>query len=397
MSERPASALVVDDDPGVRGACVRVLGAMGLRVESCDGLDEAVRRLERDRFDLVLTDLAMPDPGDGELLIAEVRRRDPAADILVMTGFPALESAVTSLRHGVYDYLVKPFGPAALQTAVGRCLEKRGLCAALAREASLRAELESAYGQLQKVERVKEAILSQVSHEFRAPLFTGFLALAALEAGAAGGEGPIQRLRDALERLQALVEDLLSAAAAARPGPARCRRETVDLAGLLESLAREARAEGVRRSVSVEVSVEPAAATLSGDEELLRPAFRHLLQNAVRFTRPATTVRVRAGRDGAGVRVTFADQGPGIAAGRRDRVFDGFYQAAEVLSRGMGGVGLGLAIARSGAEAHGGAVWVESEEGRGSVFTVQLPGGTDRSGSAAAALAASLTAPEGGW
>lgn len=368
----PSSALVVDDDAGVRGTCERTLRSMGLHVQSSDGPSGAFARLAQTRFDLVLTDLAMPDPGDGERLIAELRHRDPDVDILVMTGFPALESAVSSLRHGVYDYLVKPFGPVALETAVSRCLEKRSLSAALAREKSLRAELASAYSELQKVERVKEAILSRVSHELRSPLFRGFLALGALEA-APVGTGPVSELRRSLSRLQALVEDLLSAAAA-RGGAGPCRRDVVDLAGLLEDLARDFRPEGARRSVGVELSVEPAAAALRGDAELLRAAFRHLLQNAVRFTRPGTTVRVRAGREGGGTRVSFADQGPGIAAGEQSRVFDGFYQAAEYMSRGMGGVGLGLAIVRSAAEAHGGTVRVESREGKGSTFVVHVPG-----------------------
>lgn len=368
----PPSALVVDDDAGVRGTCERVLRSMGLRVQSSDGPSGAFTRLAQARFDLVLTDLSMPDPGDGERLIAELRHRDPDVDIIVMTGFPALESAVSSLRHGVYDYLVKPFGPAAFETAVSRCLEKRGLSAALAREKSLRAELASAYSELQKVERVKEALLSRVSHELRSPLFRGFLALGSLE-GAPFGVGAVSELHAALSRLQALVEDLLSAAAA-QGGAGPCRRDVVDLGGLLEGLARDFRQEGAQRSVGVEVSVEPSAAALRGDSELLRTAFRHLLQNAVRFTRPGTTVRVRAGREGGGTRVSFVDQGSGIAAGELPRVFDGFYQAAEVMSRGMGGVGLGLAIARSAAEAHGGTVWVESREGKGSTFVLHVPG-----------------------
>ncbi|TPW19007.1 MAG: two-component system, cell cycle response regulator, partial [Elusimicrobia bacterium] len=159
MNGEGASVLVVDDEPAVRATCARVLRDMGLRVECAAGPEAAVALLEKRRFDLVLTDLGLPNPGDGERLAGEVRRRDPSADVLIMTGFPALESALAALRSGVYDYLVKPFGPAALQAAVSRCLEKRSLSAELRREKSLRTELQSAYRELQKVERVKESLL----------------------------------------------------------------------------------------------------------------------------------------------------------------------------------------------------------------------------------------------
>jgi signal transduction histidine kinase len=367
VSPGAPSVLVVDDEPEVRTLCGRVLRGMGLAVELSSGPADAAARLAAARFDVVLTDLAMPDPGDGERLMAEVRRRDPAADLLVMTGYPALESAVSSLRQGVYDYLVKPFGPASLQAAVTRCLEKRSLSEELGREKSLRTELASAYGELQKVEHAKEAVLSRVSHEFRTPLFNAFLALDALAAGSAGGG---LELRGALERLQTLVEDLLSAAAAGRGA---CRRDDVDLAALLGGLSAALRREGEGRRVGIVVDVEPAAGRLRGDAEVLRAAFRHLLHNAVRFSRPGTTVRVRAERVPEGTRVAFIDQGPGIPAGELPRVFDSFYQAAEHMSRSMGGLGLGLAIARSAAEAHGGALWVESAEGRGTTFTFLVP------------------------
>jgi signal transduction histidine kinase len=117
----------------------------------------------------------------------------------------------------------------------------------------------------------------------------------------------------------------------------------------------------------------PAGVLVSTDEGLLRQAVVNILDNAIKYTPPGGTIRV-AVRDQPGVAgIEVADSGPGIPADQRDKIFDRFYRVEKDRPRDAGGVGLGLAIAKWAVEANGGAIEVESREGRGSTFRIVLP------------------------
>ena len=109
------------------------------------------------------------------------------------------------------------------------------------------------------------------------------------------------------------------------------------------------------------------------DAERVHQVLFNLLDNAVRFTPPGGRVTVRASTRNGSVDVAVADTGPGIASEHLPRVFERFYRVDPGRSRDEGGTGIGLAIARSVVEAHGGRIWAESQPGKGSVFTFELP------------------------
>src|SRR5439155_750060 len=110
-----------------------------------------------------------------------------------------------------------------------------------------------------------------------------------------------------------------------------------------------------------------------GDREQLQQVILILLDNAVRYTAEGGRVHVQARRDGSNAIVTVHDTGIGIGEEELERVFERFYRADEARNRQSGGAGLGLAIARELVMRHGGRISVESTEGAGSTFTIQLP------------------------
>jgi signal transduction histidine kinase len=126
--------------------------------------------------------------------------------------------------------------------------------------------------------------------------------------------------------------------------------------------------------VETSVVVEPDLPQVNADAELLRQAFLNLCVNAIQAMQPGGgRLEVRLRRDGGGVAVEFQDSGPGIDPEVRKHVFEPFYTTK------ASGTGLGLAIVRQAAETHGGTVEVESEQGRGALFRVRLPGEEKRS------------------
>jgi two-component system OmpR family sensor kinase len=110
-----------------------------------------------------------------------------------------------------------------------------------------------------------------------------------------------------------------------------------------------------------------------GDRGALRQALANLVVNAVKYAPERTRVQVTAGCRGSSAFVAVADEGPGIAPEHRDRVFERFYRVDQSRSREMGGTGLGLSLVKWTAEAHGGSVELETEQGSGCTFRIVLP------------------------
>ncbi len=120
----PPRLLVVDDEENVRLTTAAILEQDGYRVETAQDGHEALNRLQSGDFDLVLTDLRM-EGLDGSALLHEIKRSFPNVMMIVLTGYASIESSIDALRHGVYDYLVKPCVVEDLQLTVRRALDHR--------------------------------------------------------------------------------------------------------------------------------------------------------------------------------------------------------------------------------------------------------------------------------
>ena len=225
--------------------------------------------------------------------------------------------------------------------------------------------------------------VADASHELRTPL-TSIRGFAELYRQGAVRETVeldrmMRRVEDEASRMGLLVEDLLLLARLDQQRP--LRREPVDLLEVVSDAAHDARVLAPDRRVDLDVSGDEAPVVL-GDDARLRQVVTNLVSNAVTHTPAGTPVALtlhtgaRAGADGhrAGwVRVGVHDQGAGLSGEERERVFERFYRADKSRTRAAGGSGLGLSIVAALVAAHGGVVTVESEQGRGSSFLVDLP------------------------
>jgi len=148
--------------------------------------------------------------------------------------------------------------------------------------------------------------------------------------------------------------------------------DDVDLGRLAEASVERLRLFADRQGVQLVAEIEPAMPTVRGDEARLGQVFVNLVHNAVKFSPDGGEVRVRVRCEGDRAVASVIDHGIGISNADRVRIFERFYKADRARVRG-GGTGLGLAIARHVVEGHGGRIWVESEEGRGSTFSFAIP------------------------
>jgi two-component system response regulator HydG len=126
MPEAPAHILVIDDDKAMRDACFQILSRQGYRVELAASAKQGLTLLERLSFDTILLDLVMPDM-DGLEALKKIRALDPDVEVIIITGYGTIQSAVESIKAGAFHFLSKPFVPDDLRNLVSRALGKRRL------------------------------------------------------------------------------------------------------------------------------------------------------------------------------------------------------------------------------------------------------------------------------
>lgn len=227
----------------------------------------------------------------------------------------------------------------------------------------------------QRIERMRSDFVANASHELRTPLTSllGFIEtlMGAAKADPAAREKFLPLMREQATRMKRLIDELLSLSriemnAHVRPtGRANIGGIAASVVDSMTPLAREAH---------IELALTcPETLAVEGDADELTQVITNLIENAIKYSRPKTQVRITGSRDGAYALLSVADDGPGIAAEHIPRLTERFYRVNVQQSRSRGGTGLGLAIVKHILNRHRGRLIIASEVGKGSTFTVRLP------------------------
>jgi signal transduction histidine kinase len=237
--------------------------------------------------------------------------------------------------------------------------------------------LETQNEQLRESERLKSELVSIVSHELRTPLASvlGFTSLLLTRDFDEETRKRYLGIVDAqARRLGALIDDFLDARRL-EEGKLELVREPIDVAALLRELAELFGRQSERHRLTLAVPSEPLA--VRGDRDRLTQVIGNLLSNAIKYSPEGGTVELVAERENGLVRVRIRDEGVGIPDEQQSQIFTRFFRG-DAAASGIGGTGLGLAVAREIVEAHGGRIGFTSEESKGSTFWLELPS-ADRS------------------
>ncbi len=218
--------------------------------------------------------------------------------------------------------------------------------------------------------------VADASHELRTPLalVRGNAEILEMSQTARLGTEDRQYLSAIVrevEHMERLVSDL-STLARMDEAALRLEREPLSVSGLVHEVAEQARLLAARRDLRVEGRSQDGL-FVNGDRVRLREVLLVLLDNAIRATPPGGRIILDARLSGGRVEVSVSDTGPGISPEEQQRIFQRFYRVDKARSRAEGGFGLGLAIAKGIAEAHGGTLTVSSPPGEGAAFTLSLP------------------------
>lgn len=354
-----ATIMVVDDEPQIRELCKRAL--RDYQVFQAASCCNALELLEKERFDLVLTDVKLP--GDtGLKLLGRIKERDPNAIVIVMTGYPDRDVVLTALKEGADDFLVKPFDKLHLRTAICRTLARK----------QLRSEL----ADLKKLDQLKTHFLSIISHKLRTPLTTMSLYLQDMDEQLGDSDVSCLRktlrlLKDETTHLGGLVNDLLLFSQV-MVGKIVLNREPCDLREIVRQLlhksAEAQRKPGIRTTLSWKKLPE-----LNLDREKISFALLQLIDNAFKFSGDTGSVTVTSALVNDTVQVIISDGGIGIPEKVLSQVTEKFYQVDPDATGQVRGFGLGLYYASEFVRQHGGSLRIESRLGKGTTVTVTLP------------------------
>lgn len=283
--------------------------------------------------------------------------------VLLVTSRPDVKMFTRQVWRSVDELIITPIEKPELRARMEILLRSRSLSLALRQRAE----------EAEQAARTRDEVLALVAHDLRNPLN---VVLTSGELLLETGDGLEPRARDRLKMIQRavsqmdrLIQDLLEVSGM-EAGNISIETSEQPVDRLLHSACRTM--EHVAREKQIELLCEHESALppVLVDRDRFDQVLGNLIGNAVRFTPQEGQVRVGAERDGERVRFSVSDTGVGIDPADLPHVFDRFWQAKR--SR-EGGAGLGLAIARGIVAAHGGEMWVESEQGSGSTFFFTLP------------------------
>jgi len=309
----------------------------------------------------------------------------PVLDVIVRAGFRALLVVpLVGADRIVGALVVRRKQPGEFPKSTIDLVQTFAAQSVLAiQNARLFSEIEDKNRQLQQASENKSQFVSSMSHELRTPLnaiigLTEMMVKNAARFGTEKAQEPLQRVNRAGTHLLGLINQVLDLSKI-EAGKLELNPQTVQLAPLIDEVAGTARQLAEQNKNRLVVDAQENLGALTVDPMRLRQILLNLLSNACKFTKEGE-VRLRARRVANGrdwIELAVADTGIGMTPEQQAKLFEEFSQADATTAQRFGGTGLGLAITRKLARMMGGDVTVASEPGKGSVFTVRLPGGAD--------------------
>jgi signal transduction histidine kinase len=362
-----AQLLIVDDEaPHLKALC-DTLKDQGYVTTGFASAKEALVALNKQKFDLVLTDLLMPEM-DGIDFLRAALKIDPRLVGIMMTGHGTISTAVEAMQVGALDYILKPFKLNAILPVLSRALAVRQL---RLENAALQQRVSERTAELEVANKELEAFSYSVSHDLRAPLraIGGFAQILRRESESHFSEQEKQlldRICSGATQMGELTEGLLNLS---RLGRQPLSKQPTNLNDLVRQVLDELSKEREGREVEVRVAALPDCV---GDPSLLKQVFVNLLANAFKFTRGMKEATIEVGcLSQNGESVYFVrDNGAGFDmqyAGKLFGAFQRFHSHEQ-----FAGTGVGLSIVQRIIHRHGGRIWAEAEVDKGATFYLTL-------------------------
>ena len=352
--------LVIDDEPGIREGCKRVLSAHGFQVEVAEDGQTGLRKVQEGGLDLVLLDVMMPGVS-GIDLIAPIHAHDPEIVCVIITGYGTVELAVKAIRQGADDFINKPFSADDLVLRVKQGVERRRLSlesrrCLLAEQEARRLTEEKTH--LEEINRAKTSFVRLVTHELRAPIaaIQSYLRLIL------DGYVPPEREHEIIGRAEiraqeqlALISDLLELS---RLQDARMpeKASMANLGDILRDVVQQFEGQAKQKNQQLNVSISCNLPPVRVMADQFKSVWVNLISNALKYTPAGGSISVQLICHDDSIIGEVRDTGIGIPAEAQEHLFDEFFRAQNAKAFTEQGTGLGLAIVKQVIERSGGDI-----------------------------------------
>jgi signal transduction histidine kinase len=354
--------LLIEDDPSDADLIREILSEADLQIEvtHSDRMSSALERLELEQFDVILSDLGLPD-SQGIDTFCRVRDHANNTPVIVLTGLIDEEFAVNAVQKGAQDYLVKGRVDAMLLSkAIRYSIHRKKLLV----------ELETRLKEIARLERERNNLLSMLAHDMKNSIVPSIHILGEILSGETEElQANLQLVQDELKTVNYLATNFMEFARfnLKEYSLVPCRME---MRPLIEKQIQIAKVKAEQKDLKIYLEIPRKSLPLiTADRNMVNRVITNLIDNAIKYTSPGGVVTVRVLDRKEDLLIEVEDTGEGIPVEHVPFLFDAFYRADKVQK----GSGLGLAVARTIVEAHGGKIWVESTPGKGSRFCFILP------------------------
>ncbi len=365
--EESGRILIVDDDQALMSALCDILRDHGYFVVGYVSAEEALKGLSRGKFDLVLSDLNMPEM-DGITMLQKAIEIDRDLVGIIMTGQGTVNSAVEAMKTGALDFILKPFKMHTILPVLNRAMDIRKL---RVENKKLNKQLKERTLELETSNKDLESFSYSVSHDLRSPLMFIFNIINIIrdEHGSTiSGQvmKMITQIQNNAESMDRLIVELLRFT---RSGTSELMKSTFDTNELVREII-----EDIRVSEGTSCKFEVSDLTeIFADEPLMRQVFVNLISNAVKYSGKKTdaTVWIRAEQSEDEITFFVKDNGDGFDSSKSEKLFEAFQRLHS--QKEFPGSGIGLSIVKRIIVRHGGKISATGEKGNGAEFSFTLP------------------------
>jgi len=365
MSEQKLSdlLLIVDDEPANLSLLKRLFEPR-YRVMCVSSGQDALDLLAQAPFDLVLLDIMMPGM-DGLETLRQIRSKPTIADlpVILVSAMSEVQDVVRGLQMGANDYVTKPVEVDLMTARVQTQL-------ALKR---LQDERKQHIAELQAAHDMKDRFLQMASHDLKGPLgnigMAQFLLRRMLEENTEGLQ-LLDMIEDVVENMEHVIKDFLDSAAL-QSGKMDLHLANVSVEEIVYDIAGQYKLVSQKKEIELHVPVVPGV--ISVDRQRVVQVLNNLISNAIKYSPRGSTITVWAEEYPQCVRIFVADQGPGIPAEERNRLFTQFGKLSTRPTEGENSTGLGLWIVKHLVTLQNGQVGFECPPEGGTVFWIELP------------------------
>jgi signal transduction histidine kinase len=354
--------LIVDDEPVIGDICSRAL--TNCRVSQASDGRRALQLIDKTDFDLILTDVNMPDIGGIELL-RTIKEKQPNQSVIIMTGYACRDTILEALKADADDFISKPINLLHRQTLVNKALEKKALKAELL--------------QLKRMDRLKTDFLGMISHKLNNPVTAISLFFQNVGQGTIDLDDPSFREYLTLthkesDGLLGLIQSLLVYSDLVLDN-SPLKKIPTDLCRLTREVITEIQKNLDNKKLNLNLDCSVSRQPIDIDQQRIRFVIRALFENAINASADGESIHISLTTDASAATISIAitDSGPGIPISEQAKVFEKFYQIETSTPARAKGFGLGLYYARLFTRMHDGTLTLKSSPGSGTSAVISLP------------------------